>query len=269
MMYNTRTMNWKGVCAMAEREKSALYPGITWNEAIDFIKRINSLNLKAVSYQALAEKYGLKSPSTRSFMARIGAAKQFGLIVTTQGSTVQLTEASRQILYPTGEQVREVELSCFAQPPLYAKLISKYDGLALPSTAILSNILMSEYRISRAAKDSAAKCFVDSAEQLEILKGGVLCYSEAMNEQIAPETAQKIDSEEKNEQLNEGEEEVPQSVTPSVISASEADYISQSIPFESGKIAKFIIPIDATEDDLLLLHDMFDVLLKRKFKIDI
>ena len=63
--------------------------------------------------------------------------------------------------------------------------------------------------------------------------------------------------------------EVPQSVTPSVISASEADYISQSIPFESGKIAKFIIPIDATEDDLLLLHDMFDVLLKRKFKIDI
>ena len=30
-----------------------------------------------------------------------------------------------------------------------------------------------------------------------------------------------------------------------------------------------IIPIDATEDDLLLLHDMFDVLLKRKFKIDI
>ena len=49
----------------------------------------------------------------------------------------------------------------------------------------------------------------------------------------------------------------------------EADYITQAIPFTSGKIARFIIPVDATEDDLLLLHDMFDVLLKRKFKLDI
>ena len=44
---------------------------------------------------------------------------------------------------------------------------------------------------------------------------------------------------------------------------------NKAIPFTSGKIARFIIPVDATEDDLLLLHDMFDVLLKRKFKLDI
>ena len=49
----------------------------------------------------------------------------------------------------------------------------------------------------------------------------------------------------------------------------ESDFITQAIPFESGKIARFIIPVDATEDDLLLLRDIFDVLLRRKFKIDI
>lgn len=253
---------------MAEREKSALYPGITWNEAIDFIKKINSLNLKTVSYQTVAEKYGLKSPSTKSFMAKISAAKQFGLITTTQGSTIQLTDASKQIIYPTGDQVRDIELSCFAQPVLYAKLISKYDGLSLPSTEILSNILMNEHRISRAAKDSAAKCFVDSAEQLEILKGGVLCYSEMKKEETTQADAQD-ECEREADFEQEATDVISQKAMPSIMASSEADYISQSIPFTSGKIARFIIPVDATEDDLLLLHDMFDVLLKRKFKLDI
>ena len=43
---------------MADREKSALYPGATWNECIDLIQKINSFSLKSVSYQELAKKYG-------------------------------------------------------------------------------------------------------------------------------------------------------------------------------------------------------------------
>ena len=42
---------------------------------------------------------------------------------------------------------------------------------------------------------------------------------------------------------------------------------SQTIPFESEKVARFSIPVDATQDDLLLLHDMFDVILKSKFEV--
>lgn len=253
---------------MAEREKSALYPGMTWNECIDLIQKVNSFNLRAVSYQAVAEKYGLTSTTAKSFTARIGAAKQFGLITTAQGSTIQLTDASKRILYPTGDETKEVKLSCFAQPPLYTKLISKYDGTALPSVAILANILMNEYRITRAVKDNAAKCFIESAEQLDILKGGVLCYSEAKNEDLIPSEEQISETVEETDSVQSETEKVPQVTVPS-IAATEADYISQSIPFESGKIARFIIPIDATADDLLLLRDMFDVLLKRKFKIDI
>ena len=254
---------------MAEREKSALYPAVTWNDCIDLIQKINSFNLRAVSYQALAEKYGLTSTTTKSFTSRIGAAKQFGLITTLQGSTVQLTDVSKRILYPTGDETREVELTCFAQPPLYAKLISKYDGAALPSTAILANILMNEHRIARAVKDNAAKCFVESAEQLGILKGGVLCYSEANSDEPKKNAEQKPEPVEDLSKEPDNIERVTQGLTPTSTSSADADYISQSIPFESGKVARFIIPVDATEDDLLLLHDMFNVLLKRKFKIDI
>ena len=254
---------------MAEREKSALYPAVTWNECIDLIQKIDSFKLRAVSYQALAEKYGLTSTTTKSFTARIGAAKQFGLITTAQGSTVQMTDVSKRILYPTGDEIRDVELSCFAQPPLYAKLISKYDGKAVPSATILANILMNEYRITRAVKDNAAKCFIESAEQLNIFRGGILCYSETKDKESPPVEDQKSESVKEADNTQSEDENVSRGAVPAITACAEADYISQSIPFASGKVARFIIPVDATEDDLLLLHDMFDVLLKRKFKIDI
>ncbi len=255
---------------MAEREKSALYPGATWSECMELIKKINSFNLKAVSYQELAKKYGLSSTTTKSFTAKIGAAKQFGLVTTAQGNTIQLTDASKKLLYPTGESVRSIELTCFAQAPLYSKLISKYDGVALPAQELLANILMNEYRITRSVKDSAAKCFLESAEQLGLIKGGILCYSDAENEPEEPAAKQSA-SEEADVATQVAVVPTPFASTQvvQVPVSGEADYITQAIPFASGKIARFIIPVDATEDDLLLLHDMFDVLLKRKFKLDV
>lgn len=50
---------------------------------------------------------------------------------------------------------------------------------------------------------------------------------------------------------------------------TESDFIIQSLPMQSGKVAKLIIPSDADEDSLLLLKDLFDAILRRKFKIDI
>lgn len=264
----------KGWIKMADREKSALYPAATWGDCMDFIRKIDSFHLKAVSYGKLAEKYGLTSTTTKSFTSKIGAAKQFGLIATAQGNTVQLTEASTKILYPTGTDVRETELLCFSQAPLYSKLITKYDGFALPSKDMLANILLTEYRITRSVKDAAAKCFFASVEQLGIVKGGVLCFKDELNKasggraQIANEESPADDLP---PQINEGESEqlIEPTLQPGTITPqNEADYIIQAIPLESGKVAKFIIPIDATEDDLLLLHDMFDVLLRRKFKLN-
>lgn len=51
--------------------------------------------------------------------------------------------------------------------------------------------------------------------------------------------------------------------------AVETGYYIQTYTCESGKAAKFIIPEDATEDDLLAFSDMLNIVLKRKFKIKI
>lgn len=67
-------------------------------------------------------------------------------------------------------------------------------------------------------------------------------------------------SEEKSIALNNGTDET-------LISEMELSFYVQQYTCESGKIAKFIIPEDATEDDLLGFRDTLQIALKRKFKL--
>lgn len=256
---------------MTLREKSALYPKATWNDCVEFVKVISGFNLKSVSYQEVAKKYGLSSPSTKSFTSRISTGKQFGLITTSGGDTIQLTDTCKRLLFPTGEDMRPIQLACFAMPPLYNKLIAAYDGKAIPSQDLLANILMNNHRIQPSVKDFAAKCFIESANQLDLIKGGVLCYSDTATPTPTPEQTEPTEA-----QASISDTASPAPIPSAPLSAAQplstegdADYITQSIPVASGKIARFVVPVDATEDDLLLLRDMFDVLLKRKFKIQL
>lgn len=250
---------------MTSREKSALYPKTTWNDCLEFVGTIAGFNLKTVSYKEVAKKYGVNNIGTKSFVGRISTCKQFGLITTTGGEAIQLTETAKRLLFPTGEDIRPVELACFTMPPLYSKLVAAYDGKALPSQDILANILMSSHRIQPTVKDAAAKFFLESAGQLNLIRGGILCYSDAAAEPAENQSPSALSPG------REPEEPPQPAAAPAQACAAPADgdagYITQSIPFESGKIARFIIPVDAGEDDLLLLRDMFDVLLRRKFKV--
>ena len=246
-------------------DKSAQYPKVTWDDCIEFVKNVAAFNLKAVSYSEVAKKYGLNNPTAKSFSSKVSTCKQFGLITTTGGNTIQLTDTCKRILFPTGEDISSIMRACFGMPTLYTKLIAAYDGKAVPNKELLSNILMNDHKIQKSVKDNAAQVFIESAEQLGLIKGGILCYSEA--EEIVPVAQQVVDEEIRTEQQNPVMSSYNQSTQ--VQTANEADYITQAIPFESGKIARFIIPVDATEDDLLLLHDMFDVLLRRKFKLSV
>lgn len=250
----------KEIVFMSAREKSALYPNATWNDCIEFVKTVDSFKLKSVAYIEVAKKLGLNSVATKSFTGKISTSKQFGLI-TTSSSTIQLTDTCRRLLYPTGNDVYAIKHACFSQPPLYNKLITIYDGKALPSEEILSNILMTDHKIAKAVKNLAAKCFLKSAEELELIKGGVLCYAESEQNHG---TTNALDDD--SDSIAEDAPIVVQE-RKQTIQSDDADYITQSIPTQSGKVAKIIIPIDAAEDDLYMIKDMLDVVLKRKFKL--
>lgn len=251
-------------------DKSAQYPKSTWNDCIDFVKTVSSFNLKAVSYGEVAKKYGLTSPTAKSFTSKVSTCKQFGLITTSGGNTIQLTDTCKRILFPTGEDIGAIARACFGMPTLYTKLIAAYDGRAVPNKDILANILMNDHQIQKSVKDHAAQMFIESAEQLGLIKGGILCYSDAGSADVVPVAKPFVDEEIMDDlQISAPPAPAAGVQVVQLPMSSESDYITQAIPFTSGKVARFIIPVDATEDDLLLLHDMFDVLLKRKFKLDI
>lgn len=249
-------------------EKSALYPQVTWNDCLDFAKTVSSFNLKAVSYLEVAKKYGLTSPTAKSFTSKISSCKQYGLISTFSGNTIQITDTCKRILFPTGENTQEIIRSCFSMPPLYSKLIALYDGKAIPNVNLLANILMNDHKIQKSVKDTAAKAFIESAEQLGFIKGGILCYSEELNSADFESCEDKSDAT-ITEEITDNSNSLNNSqyISP-MHTNNEADYITQTIPFESGKIARVVIPIDATEDDLLFLNDMIKVILNRKFKFE-
>ena len=153
-------------------------------------------------------------------------------------------------------------------PSLYTKLIAAYDGKAVPNRDLLANILMNDHKIQKSVKDNAARVFIESAEQLGLIKGGILCYSndETPKESHSPQPVLEDSSAEVQSTKSPANTMSEQSSIESL--ANQSDFITQAIPCASGKIARFILPVDATEDDLLLLRDIFDVLLRRKFKID-
>lgn len=239
------------------REKSALYPAVTISECVEFIRQIDSLGGKSVSYASILNLMGLTSPTTRSFLSRISASKQFGLI-TTGGSTAQLTDLARRILYPNeGEsEARQLLIEAFENPPLYAKLIERFKDKAVPPKNQLSNLLMNEYRIIKQVKDNAADCFIESADYLGILKNGVLCMEIADTPQMG-----SYQLEDKTDPL-----------VPAVGTSQRADLNSDhsdgynfEIPTMGKKTARFYIPSGITEKDIdyikLYIENMLPVFL--------
>ena len=246
---------------MPKRERSSQYPKSTWNECIDFVQKASELSLSAVSYDEVAKKYGLSNPTAKSFSAKLSTCKQFGLITTSNGNTIHLTDTCKKILFPTGTSLHPLIKDCFCAPKIYSNLIEKYDGEALPSLPILANIFMNEFGVVHTVKDIAAKVFLESAEQLGFLKNGVLFFSD---QESSANSVEEAPQEAEIAATNSSDISV---ASPAKDPPSDSDYITQKIPFESGKVAEFYIPIDATQDDLLLMRDMLDVLLKRKFKL--
>lgn len=237
--------------------KSKQHPNATWNDCIEFIKKVDSKKLGKVSYNTMAEEYGLKTYTTKSFTQKVSTSKQFGLIETSN-LTIQLTDTAKKILYPISElQVEKTTVECFSKPTLYKQLIEKYDGKAIPDVNILSNILFNEFDITKAAKDNAAKVFIQNAEMMGVLKGGVLCYQQneekideikvEENEEITEEKGNGIDEKKKN---------------------AEKDnlYFTINIPTKTGSPAQIQIPYDLEEDEAELVKSMLNANIEVYFK---
>ena len=130
---------------------------------------------------------------------------------------------------------------------------------------------MRDYEIVKAVKDAAAKCFLKNAEQMGVAINGVL------NCNITQEDVMATDSTSTFSEDVVAVSQEPEINTTPVPEAKEnpktqlpnKDFIEQSYETESGKLARIIIPKDATVDDLAAISDMLSILIKRRFKTEI
>ena len=256
---------------MAERERSAVYPYALWSDCVEFIKQIDSFSARSVSYDEVSKKSNV-TPQAYSFKAKLSTSRQFGLIETGNG-VISLSELAKKLLYPVDEEDISIKYECFANPPLYSKLIELYNGKAIPSEAVLGNILMNNHRIAKKAKDIAAKFFLQNAQELGFIRAGVLNYTLESDSSNHSDHIGDDDSDNDNRDFDNEETAEHEIKNDAIQSHSypsyDINYIKQTIPTESGELAQIIIPLKSTEDDLWLIRDTLDVIMKRKFKINL
>jgi hypothetical protein len=149
--------------ARAKRERSARYPGVPLDDAIDFCRLIDERGLDGLSAGEIAEALGYKNLKTNTFSARLSAARQFGLLVL-HAEGYRLSPLCRSILHPAEPaEVPQLYRQAFLTPPLYAELVRRLGGKRAPDAAVLANLLYHNHKITASAKQAAAESFLESA----------------------------------------------------------------------------------------------------------
>ncbi|RUL83196.1 hypothetical protein, partial [Tautonia sociabilis] len=145
------------------RERSARYPGAPLPEAIELARFLDDHGLDGTSAEAIAASMGFESIKTRTFSARLSAARQFGL-VTLDGSSYRLTPLARSVLHPLDPaDLPRLYRDALKAPPLYADLLVRLANRRVPDPERLANLLYHSYQITASAKLPAAEAFVESS----------------------------------------------------------------------------------------------------------
>jgi len=232
------------------REKSAQYPAYDLSNCMELIRVVDSLGRKQVAEGSLLSELGLTSSNTKSYTGKLSSCKQFGLLDSKAGF-LSITDRANLMLYPTEAeeeqkniQFKKLIIEAFRSPPLYQQLIKKFDDKVLPKSDTLANILMNEYKIAKAVKNSAAKVFISSARFAEVLgDNNVLqvgrTYETTAGEALPAET-----------EIHEmGQKPPPMGQVHSL-----------KLVLSSGKSAAITVPSDITKTDVEKLKNMLDLL---------
>ena len=254
------------------KEKSSSYPATTWAECKSLLERFETLGVSVISTSELAKEYGLSSSHTKSFQYRLSTARQYGL-VDVRNQTVSLTELGKDVLHPSKEDARRLELQCFANPPLHKALLQKFDARPIPRIDLFENVLVREFGIAEGAKKRAAECFMETATELKIIAGGVFCYAhvlESLDDDCGDGTfagTHGLDASVDFADKPRADTRTQNVTVAPPRQAAEIGVIVQRIPLEGGGVLEFSVPVTATADELLMARDIFDILLQRRFGV--
>jgi len=137
--------------------------------------------LNSISYETAAKALEL-SVTTKSFKFKISSARQFGLIATSSGETLTFLDTAKAFVFPTEKvDLEQLKLQCFENPRLYGELLELYRDKAIPKQHSLENILTTTFGIAPNAKELAAKVFIETANEVGAIVGGILTLDIQVN----------------------------------------------------------------------------------------
>lgn len=160
----------------ASAERGTQYPGDNLGEAIRLLESVrDAVGFGVATRELIASAMGYSSLSGKA-NRRLGTLSHFGLLTKSGVGAAKISDLGKAILMPRSEGERsEALVEAVKSPKLYAALIAKYAGHALPG--LLANLLTREHSVNANSAAKAAAVFRESVEFAGLLRNGVLFES--------------------------------------------------------------------------------------------
>lgn len=141
------------------------HPYFDLDSSIKVSEVIHSKGGGAAAPDQLAAWLGYKSVKSGTYLTRIAAAKQFGLIQSAPGGYTN-TERAQTILSPVmPDDSVKAKVEAFLDVDLFSKAHTQYRGAQLPPEVGLKNLFQTSYKILPDRVPQAVRVFLNSAEQ--------------------------------------------------------------------------------------------------------
>ena len=156
----------KPEAASAEKAKRSetRFPAYALADSVEVARLIHTRGGGAASSDQLATFLGYKSTNNGSYLARISAARSFGL-VNRNGEAFVPSDRAHLILSPTYPQdAKRGLLDAFFEIPLFRKVYEDFKGKELPPEFGIKNALRTQHGVIAGRIDVAFKVLMESAE---------------------------------------------------------------------------------------------------------
>jgi hypothetical protein len=176
------------------KKREIAYPVYGLEEAVKIAAAVRDLGgARTPVAKTLLAKHLKYAETGPSFVGRLASAKFFQLI---RGwGSYSLTETAQRYFYPTNASDKTIAAASFLKAqPVFAKIVTRFNGDPLPSAEMLGNTLHNESGIPASWKDKVAGIFISSAQFAGVLdSAGCLRCNEALQESpnIPVESVQK------------------------------------------------------------------------------
>jgi len=238
-------------------DRSASYPALTLNEAIEFGSKVyKNFSNAVVTRHEIANVLKVHA---NSISRHCGACSQFGLFEKT-GEGYRVTTILDRIVNPENTKDKKIaKLEAFGSPKIYKELIEKLDGSFVPNE--LPNTLIKHHSITAKAAPEAAEVFITSAQEAEAIgESRVLKYRDTLS------STQKITGyaeilENDTEGENKTKSIIIKDKPKDEFAELSSEYKKVPIHLTKNKVSYFAYPANTSESDIKIIKHQIDGIL--------